>query len=52
MMLEVTGLGAPSDARDGAPTTVSGLAPFLAQELGARIAVLTAWAKFEAAECN
>jgi len=42
MMLEFKGLGAPSDAKDGAPATVSGLAPFLPQELGARIAVLIA----------
>jgi hypothetical protein len=32
MMLEIKDRGAPSDAKDSAPATVSGLAPFLSQE--------------------
>jgi hypothetical protein len=52
MLLEVNGLGAPSNAKDGAPAAVSDLAPFLSLEFGAKTAVLIAWAMFEAAECR
>jgi hypothetical protein len=52
MLLEVNDLGAPSNAKDGAPAAVSDLAPFLSLEFGAKTAVLIAWAMFEAAECR